>query len=234
MRSVLRPSRRRNGAGMEILAAIVLFAFTVNLGAQSSGTHTARLQTASAKAMIKPAAMSMPAEPSRPDLNASLADLERVTAATDADIAGLEIDKWRAGWRTAWLRNRSHKQQAEQVAAALRRNLAQAMPGLIREAQISRGSISSTFKLYNNLSVVYEALDSLVEVTRAYGKKGESGPLTNDRAAMASLRQELSAYIQQAASSIEPRTGPPPRRIVVDDNLPIKHARKKKTGSPQP
>lgn len=231
MRSVFRP--RKIGACCGALAAIVLCVFTVSLAAQSSGTQRARVQTASAKAMIKPAAMSTPAEPARPDLNAALADLERVTAATDTDIAGLDIDRWRSGWKTAWLKNRSHKQQAAQVAASLRRNLAQAMPGLIRDAEISRGSISSTFKLYNNLNVVYEALDSLVEGTKAYGKKGESGPLANDYAAMGRLRQELSAYIQQAAASIEPKSGPLPKRIVVDDNVPPKHA-KKKTASPQP
>ena len=102
------------------------------------------------------------------------------------------------------------------------------MPGLIQDAQNSHGGIGATFKLYNNISVVYESLESLIEVTNSYGKKGESSQIAADYAALGRLRQELSGYIQQTAATLEPaKPGTLPRKIIVDDNVPSR----KKTAS---
>ena len=236
MKTTLRRNGRKISACRGSLAAIAVFSLTLSLAAQS-----ARTQTASVQPRPNPAA-STAAAPERPNLDGTMFDLQRITVATDSDIADLDIDKWKSGWRTAWLKNGSRKHQAEQVAESLRRNLKDAVPGLITDVQSSRGSVSATFKLYNDLNVVVESLDSLIEATRSHGKKGETGPLANDYAALGRVRQDLSSYIQQTAASLEPRmkvpgSTPPsssthlPKKVVIDDNAPNSKPVKKKTAS---
>lgn len=181
------------------------------------------------RAKAKPDLESVAVAPAWSDVNGSLARLEQVRAATEADVADLSISQWRTGWRTAWLRSNSRKEQAEGLASSIQRNLTQAMPGLISDSQNSRGGIGTTFKLYNNVNVVYESLESLIEITNAYGRKGESAQITADYQALGRLRQELSGYIQQTAASLEPKSGPLPKKIIVDDNVPSR----KKTASLQ-
>jgi hypothetical protein len=170
-----------------------------------------------------------------------MADLRRIVTATASDLDDLQINQWRAGWRAAWLRGNGHKQEAQEISASLHRNLAEAMPGLIAEVQNSHGSVSSTFRLYNDLSVVVESLDSLIAATRAYGRKGEAGPLNNDYAALGRLRQDISSYIQLAAATLEPKTKTPGSnvpggsgqvtKIVIDDDAADAKPAKKKTAA---
>jgi hypothetical protein len=61
----------------------------------------------------------------------------------------------------------------------LRRNLQFAVPDLIHDAQASGGSISTTFKLYKDLTVVCESLDSLLPPGSREGKT-EPTALSND------------------------------------------------------
>ncbi|HEY6304943.1 MAG TPA: hypothetical protein VI488_00620 [Candidatus Angelobacter sp.] len=211
--------------------ALVIFCLSAGLVAQSARTQTASVHM---PAGSKPATDSAAPATDRPSLDATMFDLQRVTVATDSDIADLDVEKWKSGWRTAWLKNGAHKQQAQQVAESLQRNLHDAMPGLISDVQTSRGSVSTTFKLYNDLSVVVESLDALVAQTRAYGKKGESGPLANDYAALSRIRQDVSSYIQVTAASQEPKTKAPNSEEPPGTMLPKKAATrpgKKKTAA---
>jgi hypothetical protein len=217
--------------------ATLIFCCSVSMVAQF-----ARPQNAS---VLKPSpgrpAAEAAAPPDRPSLGPTLADLQRITAATGSDLSDLQIDKWKSGWRTAWLKGSGHKQEAQEMAMALRRNLADAVPVLITEVQNSHGSVSSAFKLYNDLSVVVESLDSLVAVTRDYGRKGESGSLAKDDAALGRLRQDISSYIQLAAASLEPKTKAPTQVVpsasgsqlkkVSDDDAPETKPARKKTVS---
>jgi hypothetical protein len=221
---------------MRALATKICFltiCFTIGLSLAAQTTHSA---SSRARAKAKPDLATVAVAPAWTDVNGSLERLEQVRAATEGDIAGLEIDKWQSGWKNAWKpvwwKNSSHKQQAEGLASSLQHNLTEAMPGLIHDAQNSHGGIGATFKLYNNVNVVYESLESLVELTNSYGKKGESSQIAADYAALGRLRQELSGYIQQTAASLEP-TKPVtlPKKIVIDDNVPDKG--RKKTASLQ-
>jgi hypothetical protein len=222
---------------------IVVLCLSASLVAQSVHSQTASVRVPSA---AKPATDSATAAPDHPSLDATIFDLQRITVATDSDIADLDINQWKPGWKTAWKKikrgNATHRQEAKQVADSLRHNLSDAMPGLINDVQTSRGSVSSAFKLYNDLSVVVESLDSLVSITREYGKKGEAGPLSNDYTALNRLRQDISSYIQSTAANLEPKTKAPtpapgtpshtqPRKIVVDDNVPDTKPAKKKTAA---
>jgi len=200
------------------------FSITLSLAAQTTRSTSMR-----ARAKAKPDLETVAVAPAWSDLTGSLTRLEQVRAAAEADVADLQVEKWRSGWKTAWLKSSSHKVQAEGLAASIQRNLSDAMPGLIHDAQSSRGSIGATFKLYNNVNLVYESLESLVEVANSYGRKGESSQISADYAALGRLRQELSGYIQQTAASLEPGSVTLPKKIVVDDNVPSR----KKTASLQ-
>src|SRR5262249_18292860 len=138
------------------------------------------------------------------------------------------------------------KGEVKKVADSRSRNLTQAVPGLIGEVKSSRGSVSATFRLYHNINVVYEYLNSLTDAAGSLGRKEEFDPLNRDASAVNSARQELSTYIEQAASTMEARLRPTPtptpapqvdatpRKILVDDHPKSATPKKKKTSSPTP
>lgn len=139
----------------------------------------------------------------RPDLYTTLADLEKTAQTTQLDIANLRMDKWGSGLKPGFMGKNSHAKEAEQTSVSLKRNLAGALPALIGEVRGSRGSVVSSFKLYDDLSVVCETLDSLVTATETYGKKEEYGPLAQDFSNLTRIRRNLSSYIEAKAASLE-------------------------------
>ena len=198
------------------LTTVLVFVFSATLSAQT------RLVAA-----------NNPPQPVR-DLNSSLAELTRVAPATDQDLGGLHSQGGKLHWVAFWRRDSAHKAQ---ITTALRRNLRFAVPNLIHDAQTSGGSISTTFKLYNDLSIVCESLDSLLP-PGSRADKAEFSALTNDLADMNRIRENISSYIQQAATSLESKhpelvasAGRFPKRIIIDDNVPDKPARKRRPRS---
>jgi hypothetical protein len=171
-------------------------------------------------------------------LDEILTRVQQASQATSGDLARLHIDKWRA--------ESDQKEQLQKIADSLNRNLTKAVPGLIGEVQSSRGSVSTTFRLYHNINVVYEYLNSLTDAAGSLGRREEYDPLNRDASAVNSARQELSNYIEQAASTMEARLRPTPtptpapqadatpRKIVVDDHPKSVTPKKKKTSSPTP
>ena len=175
-------------------------------------------------AQSRSAAGSPSPSPVARDLNTILAEVMRASPAPNQDLADLQ-QQGRLHWVTFW---RGDKGQKARMTAALRRNLQFAVPDLIHDAQASRGSISTTFKLYEDLTVVCESLDSLLPTGSREGKT-ELTALSNDIADMNRLKEELSSYIQQTAASIESKNAPlvssagrSPKKVIVDDNLPEK------------
>src|SRR5512135_476943 len=169
------------------------------------------------------------------DLNSTLVELMRAAPATNLDLANLQQQGGRLRWVTFWRGDKTHKAQ---MTAALRRNLQFAVPNLIHDAQASGGSISTTFNLYRDLTVVCESLDSLLPPSRE--GNNELTALRNDLSDMNRLREELSSYIQQAAASIESKNpqlvssaGRSPKRIIVDDNIPEKPSPRRRRPSNQ-
>jgi hypothetical protein len=156
------------------------------------------------------------------DLNSSLFDLTRVAAVTERDLSAVGGGKVR--WLTFWRRDSAHKAQ---IATALRRNLQLAMPGLVHDAQASNGSLSATFKLYNDLNVVCESLDSLVS-SGGRPNKAKYADLSGDLSEMTRIREELAAHIQQTAALLEGRNpelasvSGRPKKIIIDDDIPDK------------
>ena len=202
-----------------VLTTVFVLVFSVGLFAQS-----------------RPGAASTSAFPVARDLNSTLTELMRAAPATNQDLANLQQQGGRFHWVTFW---RGDKAQRAQMTVALRRNLQFAVPDLIHDAQASGGSISTTFKLYKDLTVVCESLDSLLPPGSREGKN-EFAALGNDLSEMNRLREELSTYIQQAAVSIESKNaqlvssaGRSPKRIIVDDNVPEKPSPRKHLPSSQ-
>lgn len=164
------------------------------------------------------------------DLNSALIDLDRVSQATQNDIANLHAEKWKSGWKSGFLKDGSHKDQAQHAAGSLQRNLSGALPGLIHDVQSSRGSISTTFKLYDDVSLVCEALDSLITASEAAGKKSDAAPLVDDYSALTRIRRSLSNYIQQSASTWESRGKMPVASFTAPASQP---ARQMNSSAPQ-
>ena len=166
------------------------------------------------------------------DLNSTLAELMRVAPATNQDLGVLQQQQGARLHRvTFWRGDKAHNAE---TAEALRRNLQFAVPNLIHDAQASGGSISTTFKLYRDLTVLCESLDSLFP-PGSHETKTELIALSNDLSDMNRLREDLYSYIQQTAASMESKNqrllssaGRAPKRIIVDDNVPEKPSPKKR------
>jgi hypothetical protein len=129
------------------------------------------------------------------DLNTILLQVQKATSSANVNLGKLRIEKWKT--------DSQQKQQMQQVADSLQKNIANAVPGLVSDVQTSRGGVLSSFKLYHNLNVVYEFLSSMAEAAGAYGKKEEYQPLEGDATALDTVRQNLSTYIEQAAGKME-------------------------------
>ena len=175
-------------------------------------------------------AQARPATAAR-DLNATLAELLRVAPATNQDLSILQQHSGKFRSVTFWQGNKAHKVQ---MTTALRRNLEFAVPSLVQDAQASGGSISKTFALYKDLTVVCESLDSMLPSGSREGNK-DLAALNNDLSDMNQLKEELAAYIERTAASMEnknspflPSGGRGVKKIIVDDTVPEKSSPKKR------
>ncbi len=213
-----------------VLAAVLLLTLSLPATAQPRG----RTQAAS--------------QPVRSDLTSMLLDLDRATAATLTDISHLHIDRWKGGWKTGFTTSTSHKNHAADAAGSLERNLKGPLPEMIRDALNSRGALAPTFKVYEDLGLVCETLDTLVIAAEQYGnRKDEYEPLAVDFTNLSRLRRGLSSYIMQRAASADggnigasnfgggggspatfttfssdPVTGETTKKIIIDDDAPAK------------
>jgi hypothetical protein len=145
--------------------------------------------------------------PSHVDLTAMLKDADGVVSTTNTDLANLHVEKWSSGWKTAWTKKSSHKQQAGQTADSVK-TLASGLTPIIADARSSHGNVGSTFKLYNSLTLVCENMDALVEATHSYGKKEEYNRLAADYANLLRIRGTLSNYVEQRAAVVDPKGSP--------------------------
>jgi hypothetical protein len=188
-----------------------------------------------------PVAAAQPQTTMPPGLENILSQIQAASEATKNDLSGLRIEKWKA--------DSAQKEELNKIVDSLRRNLTSAVPDLIKDVRSNHGSVSTTFKLYHNLNVVYEYLSYLADSASALGKENESSPLVREAGNLETARQNLSTFVEQAANNLEEKVRlaaapppaaaePAPKKIVVDDGASKKPAttRKKKTSSqtPQP
>lgn len=142
------------------------------------------------------------AQPVQANLNLIIAQIQKAALATNGNLGKLRIDKWKT--------DAAQKEQLQKMADSIQRNVTYAIPGLISDVENSQGSMAATFKLYHNITIVFEYLSSLTDAAGALGKKEEYEPLANDAAALDSARQNLSTFIEQTAAQIESRKQAPP------------------------
>lgn len=148
-------------------------------------------------AMAQPQTQPSPNPPASqgPDLNAIVLQIQHATSSASVNIGKLRIEKWKT--------DSGQKQQLQQIADSLQKNIANAMPGLIDNVSGSKGSALASFKLYHNLNVLYEFLSGLADATGSLGRREEYEPLAADAAALDTARQNLSTYIEQTVGKLE-------------------------------
>jgi hypothetical protein len=169
------------------VTALLLFAgYSAAAQAQTQSSPAQRMQSAPQPQQTAPAATN---------LSAILQEIQQVTSSTNVNIGKLRIERWKT--------DAEQKQQLQQIAESLQKNIANAVPGMVTDVQSSHGSIATSFKLYHNLNVLYENLNYLADVAGSLGKKEEFEPLAADCASLESARKNLSIYIEQAAVRLE-------------------------------
>jgi hypothetical protein len=185
-----------------------------------------------------------------PDLSAILLQIQQAAGSANANIGKLRIERWKT--------DADQKKQLQQVADSLQKNITNAVPGLINDVQTSKGSALSTFKLYDNVNILYEFLSGLADAAGSLGKREEYQPLAADAAALDTARQNLSTYVEQAVGRLEASNRPPAggtnaqahpntatpvagKKVVIDDDDPAPRKKKpsgkstkKKTSPPAP
>jgi hypothetical protein len=221
-------------------------AFGQTVAARASGAtgqadpqYSARESVASAAAPPQGAAVSYA---SVSQLNGLLAQLEATSKATQGDLMKLRIERWKT--------DGSSKKQALGNVDSIQRNLQNALPEMIGQLRNAPENLPATFKLYRNLDALYDVLGSVVESAGAFGSKDDFQGLSNDLNSFEGTRRQLAERLENLATSKEQeivrlRTDlktaqaaipvAPPKKIVVDDNEPVKKpAAKKKPVAKKP
>ena len=182
------------------------------------------------------------------EVNGLLAQLEATSKSTQADLAGLRIERWKT--------DASTKRQALGNAESVRRNLQNALPEMLAQLRNSPEDLPATFKLYRNLDALYDVLGSVVESAGAFGSKDDFQGLSNDLSSFEGTRKQIAERLENLASSKEQEIvrlradlktaqaaipAAPPKKIVVDDTEPPKKppvkkkpAAKKPAANPPP
>jgi hypothetical protein len=175
---------------------------------------------------------AMQVQPAAVDLNAVLLQVQKSTSSANADIGKLRIEKWKT--------DSEQKKQLLQIADSVQKNITNAVPGLINDVQTSKGSVLTSFKLYDNLNILYEFFSGLADAAGSLGKREEYEPLAADAAALDTARRNLSTYIEQtvgrleAANRTQTQTKPsgatavPGKKVVVIDDEDEPTPKKKK------
>lgn len=174
-------------------------------------------------------------------LNGLLGQLEATSKSTQADLAKLRIERWKA--------DGSFKKQSLANVDSIQRNLQGALPEIIGQLRAAPEDLPATFRLYRNLDALYDVLGSVVESTGAFGSKDDLQALTNDLSSFEGTRKQFATRIETLASAKEAEIArlrndlkaaqaavpaAPPKIKVVDDNEPVKKPPVKKKPAAKP
>ncbi len=113
-----------------------------------------------------------------------LGELRDFSQRTAGDLGKLRIDKWKT--------DSANKQQSQSNTAALQRNLTAALPELIQKAQAAPQTLEPNFKLYRNLTALYDVLSATAENAGAFGPKSDYESLAADVAQLDKLRHNFA------------------------------------------
>ena len=153
----------------------------------------------------------------------------------------MRIDKWKA--------DSSTKRQAESNALSIQRNLNDALPSIIQQVRTNPQSLAGNFKLYRNVTALYDVLVILTESAGAFGGKGEYEAMAPHVSAVEDIRRsyadtleamavqqdaQLAAARTAAAAAAQNAAAAPPKKIVVDDTPAPTPTNKKTTKKKKP
>jgi hypothetical protein len=184
--------------------------------------------------------------PAAPPTNAATSapftsDLDRLQQAAsqaNVDISHMRIEKWKT--------DPASKQQAQANADSLQRNLTTALPGLIDGFRAAPQDLNAGFKLYRNLTALYDVFASFTESTGAFGPKNDYDALVRQLNVIDSVRHDLGDNLENLTSAKEAEVkqlqtrvqnlqqaaaaaaATPPKKVIVDDTQPPKKAVHKK------
>jgi hypothetical protein len=181
--------------------------------------------------VVTAAAAQAPAVPApqnpAADLNVLLASIEQTAQSTVAQIRAIRIGKWKT--------ESAQRQQAQQNADSLVRNMQAALPAIVDAARQQPQSFTANFKLYRNLSALYDVMLPLTESAGAFGQKGEFQALGEQLQRWDEIRRNYGDYIEElavrrdaAAQAAAAAQQAKPKKIIVDDEAPAASKKKKK------
>ncbi|HYX68027.1 MAG TPA: hypothetical protein VE825_02755 [Terriglobales bacterium] len=166
------------------------------------------------------------------DPNQALSQLGQTTSALDSTLGQLRIEKWKTGSQD--------KAQLQSNADSIRRNVTAALPGMVQDVRTAPDNLAPNFKLYRNVSALYDVLASLTEAAGAFGPKEEYHDLSQELQQIDAARRSLGDRMEQlstskdaevvrlAAQLKQAQAAIPPKKIVVDDDEKPKPKKKKK------
>jgi hypothetical protein len=173
------------------------------------------------------------------DVNSLLARVEQTASAASLEIAQLRIEKWKG--------DKGFKQQSQENADRLLRNLTAALPTILSAVRTAPNDFAANFKLYRNLGALYDVMASLAESAGAFGPKEDFEALANQASSLEAARRALGDRLENLAVQKDleiarlrsqlrlPTSGAAvPKRIVVDDTATKKPALKKPRPAKKP
>jgi hypothetical protein len=222
--------------------------FCAAASGQASPGPTAAPPNLQYSAQGRPAGAGVSAQGGQPvsyasvsQLNGLLGQLEETSKNTQADLVKLRIEHWKT--------DSSSKKAALANVDSIQRNLQGALPGIIAGLRAAPEDLPATFKLYRNLDALYDVLGNVVELAGAFGSKDDVQTLANDLSTFEGTRKQLAERIETLSSAKEAEIArlradlktaqaaipvEPPKKIVVDDNEPVKKPVAKKKPATKP
>lgn len=128
-------------------------------------------------------------------LRESLVMAQAMAQKSDADVARLRIEKWKA--------DSENKRQSAANAASIRRNLTNAIPDLLARIQSEPGSLIANFRMYRNLNALYDSFSALAESAGAFGPPEQYAPLAADIAQLDQLRRDFAQRVDLMAGTYD-------------------------------
>jgi peptidoglycan hydrolase CwlO-like protein len=125
-------------------------------------------------------------------------DLDKLQATASQaaqDIGKLRIEKWKA--------NPNAKSAALADADSVKRNLTDALPGLIDAARATPEDMNAEFKLYRDLNALYDVFGTVTEATRVFGQRGEYDAMSQQFQVIGSVRRRLGESLEQLTASTQ-------------------------------
>jgi hypothetical protein len=154
-----------------------------------------------------------------------LRQIEQSASNLNLELGKLRVEKWKI--------DSASKRQAESNIDSVQRNLTAALPGFVAAVRNAPRNVAPGFRLYRNLSVLSEVLNSIAESAGAFGPRDEFERLADDingletaRTALGkrveSLAEAQAAELARLRSQLQAKAQQAPAKVVVDDNAASK------------